>query len=120
MAGGSFTTPDHEYPSHLELRLTATDSSGLTDRKSIQLDPKTVSVTLSSSPGGLALALNGSQAATPFTRTVIQGSINTISAELTQTKAKKTYTFGSWSDGGAQTHVITAPAAATTYSARFR
>jgi hypothetical protein len=28
---GSFVTPDHEYPSYLELRLTATDSGGLTD-----------------------------------------------------------------------------------------
>ena len=29
---GSFTTPDHEYPSYLELRLTATDSGGLPGR----------------------------------------------------------------------------------------
>ena len=28
-ASGSFVAPDHEYPSHLELRLTATDSGGL-------------------------------------------------------------------------------------------
>jgi hypothetical protein len=56
-AGGSFTTPDHEYPSHLELRLTAADSGGLTDIKSVQLDPKTVSLTLSSSPTGFSLAL---------------------------------------------------------------
>ena len=27
--GGSFVAPDHEYPSHLELKLTATDSGGL-------------------------------------------------------------------------------------------
>jgi hypothetical protein len=32
-AGGSLSAPDHEYPSHLELRLTATDSGGLTDAK---------------------------------------------------------------------------------------
>ena len=30
VAGGSFVAPDHEYPSYLELRLTATDSGGLT------------------------------------------------------------------------------------------
>ena len=28
-ASGSFVAPDHEYPSHLELRLTATDGGGL-------------------------------------------------------------------------------------------
>jgi hypothetical protein len=35
VAGGSFSAPDHEYPSYLELRLTATDSGGLTDAESI-------------------------------------------------------------------------------------
>ena len=28
-ATGSFVAPDHEYPSYLELELTATDASGL-------------------------------------------------------------------------------------------
>ena len=44
-ATGSFTAPDHEYPSHLELRLTATDAGGLTDTESIRLDPRTVVLT---------------------------------------------------------------------------
>jgi hypothetical protein len=92
-AGGSFTTPDHEYPSHLELRLTATDSGGLTDIKSVQLDPKTVSLTLSSSPTGFSLALNGTLLPAPFSRTVIQGSRDTISAPSPQTKAKKSWRF---------------------------
>src|SRR6185369_5556259 len=39
---GSFTTPPHEYPSHIELRLTATDAGGLTDTKSVLLYPDTV------------------------------------------------------------------------------
>ena len=33
VASGSFAAPDHEYPSYLELRLTATDSGGLTGRQ---------------------------------------------------------------------------------------
>ena len=119
VAGGSFTTPDHEYPAFLELRLTATDSGGLTDTKSIQLDPRTVTLTLNTSPGGFALAFNGSQAATPFTRTVIQGSRNSISAPSPQTKAKKSWLFRSWSDGGAQTHDVIANSSAT-YTATFK
>ena len=43
-ATGSFTAPDHEYPSHL-VRLTATDAGGLTDTESIRLDPRTVVLT---------------------------------------------------------------------------
>jgi glucose/arabinose dehydrogenase len=119
VAGGSFTTPDHEYPSYLELRLTATDSGGLTDTKTIRLDPKTVSLTLSSSPGGFALTLNGTQLPAPFTRTVIQGSTNTISAPSPQTKAKKPWQFNSWSDSGAQTHPVTVNSS-TTYVATFK
>ena len=30
VAAGSFVAPDHEFPSHLELSLTATDAAGLT------------------------------------------------------------------------------------------
>jgi hypothetical protein len=37
-----FNAPDHEYPSYLELRLTATDAGALTDTKSVRLDPRTV------------------------------------------------------------------------------
>jgi PKD repeat protein len=119
VAGGSFTTPDHEYPSYLELRLTATDSGGLTDTRSIQLDPRTVTLTLNTSPSGFALVLNGSQAAAPFTKTVIQGSRNSISAPTPQTKAKKTWLFKAWSDGGAQTHDVIANSA-TTYTATYK
>jgi glucose/arabinose dehydrogenase len=121
VAGGSFAPPDHEYPSYLELRLTATDTGGLTDTETLRLDPQTVTLTFQTIPGGLGLAVNGTSATTPFGRTVIVGSTNTISAVTPQTKGKRTYnTFVSWSDGGAQTHAIVAPATPTTYSARFR
>jgi PKD repeat protein len=120
VSSGSFTAPDHEYPSYLELKLTATDSGGLTDTETLRLDPRTVALTFQTVPGGLRLAVNGTQSSATFTRTVIVGSTNTISAVTPQTKGKKSYTFSSWSDGGAQTHSITAPATGTTYTARFK
>ena len=119
-ASGSFTAPDHEYPSYLDLRLTAKDSGGLTSSKVVRLDPRTVQLTFQTSPGGLQLAVNASAARASFTRTVIVGSSNSVSAITPQRKGSKTYTFTSWSDGGAQTHSITAPTTATTYTARFR
>lgn len=118
VASGSFAAPDHEYPSNLELRLTATDSGGLTSTQTLRLDPRTVDVTLRSNPTGLSLALNGAAQASPFTRAVIEGSANTISANTPQTLAGATYDFGSWSDGGLGTHGVTANAA-TTYTATF-
>ncbi|MBW3603585.1 MAG: PKD domain-containing protein [Actinobacteria bacterium] len=38
-AGSSVLAPDHDYPSYLELRLTATDSGGLSDTASLELQP---------------------------------------------------------------------------------
>ena len=51
VAGGSFSTPDHEYPSYLELQLTATDSQGLTGSRSVELDPHTVNLSFPVEPG---------------------------------------------------------------------
>ena len=56
-AGGTFVAPDHEYPSHLELRLTATDSHNNTATVSRQLDPRTISITAASDPPGMTVSL---------------------------------------------------------------
>jgi PKD repeat protein len=120
VASSSFDAPDHEYPSYLELRLTATDSGGLTDSKSVRLDPRTVDLTLDSSPPGLQLVLNVASAQAPFTRTVIAGSTNSLSAPSPQTPTGSPLYFASWSDGGAESHNITASVTAAytaTYSA---
>jgi hypothetical protein len=119
VAGGSFVTFDHEYPSYLELRLTATDSQGLTSTRTLRLDPRTVNITLSSSPAGRTLTLNGASAVAPFTRTVIMGSNNSISAPSPQVAGSRTWTWQRWSDGGAQTHNIVASATGTR-TATFR
>jgi PKD repeat protein len=120
VASGSFVAPDHEYPSYLELKLTATDSGGLKDSKTLRLDPQTVDLSFQTTPGGLSLVVNGTNATATFTRTVIVGSTNTISAPTPQTKGGKTYTAATWSDGGDDTHSIVAPNTAHTYTARFK
>ena len=115
VASGSFEAPDHEYPSYLELKLVATDQEGLTHAVTRRLEPRTVDLTFASAPTGLQLAVGSSSGITPFTRTVIQGSTNSVSAPTQQGSS----TFASWSDGGAQSHVVTAPTAATTYTATY-
>jgi PKD repeat protein len=120
VSGGSFVAPDHEAPAYLELRLTATDSGGLTSTVTRRLDPRLVALTFQTVPGGLTLTLNGTSAKSAFTRNVIVGSSNTVSAVSPQAKGKQQYTFVSWSDGGAQTHTIIAPASPTTYTARYK
>jgi len=118
VASGSFVAPDHEYPSHLELRHTATDSGGLTHTVSRLLEPQTTTLAFQSSPAGLQVVVGASGTATPFSRTVILGSSNSISAPSPQTLGGTTYQFAAWSDGGAQTHNIVA-GGPTTYTATF-
>ncbi|GAB2936320.1 PQQ-dependent sugar dehydrogenase [Micromonospora polyrhachis] len=116
---GSFVAPDHEYPSHLELELTATDEEGLTDTVVRRLDPATVELDFATDPPGLRLSVGPSTAVTPFSRTVIVGSTNTVSAPSPQSADGLTHTFANWSDGGAGTHVVIAPATSTTYTATY-
>ncbi len=119
VVSGSFSAEDHEYPAYLDLRLTATDSGGLTHAVTRRLDPRAVSLTFASSPTGLQLTVGSSNSTTPFTRTVIEGSTNSISAPSSQPLAGTLYNLVSWSDGGAASHNIVA-AASSTYTATFQ
>jgi hypothetical protein len=115
----SFPAPDHDYPSHLEIKLTVTDAGGLTDTKSVLLNPQTVALNFASTPSGLQLVVGSSSGTpTPFVRTVIRGSKNSVSAVTPQALGNTNYKFVSWSDGGAQSHTITGNAAAT-YAATY-
>ena len=123
VSSGSFTAPDHQYPCWLEVQLVATDSGGLTSTTSVRLDPKTVVLTFKSNPGGLVLSdlvVNEAPRTTPFSVTVVVGSANSVSAPSPQQFNRSTYNFTSWSDGGPQSHTITAPAVNTTYTAVYR
>jgi glucose/arabinose dehydrogenase len=119
VASGSFAAPDHEYPAYLELRLVAKDAGGLTSTTSVTLQPRTVVLTFASNPAGLRLAADAASGTTPFTRTVIAGSMNSVSAPSPQPLGGTSYLFASWSDAGAQTHTLVAPAASATYTASY-
>jgi glucose/arabinose dehydrogenase len=119
VASGSFRAPDHEYPSYLELRLTATDSGGNSDTATMELQPQTVVLTFATSPQGGQVTVGSSAGTAPFTRTVIVGSTNSISVASPQVIDNNEYVFESWSDGGSRAHDIVAPASATTYTATF-
>jgi glucose/arabinose dehydrogenase/PKD repeat protein len=119
VSAGSFIAPDHEYPSHLELRLTATDSAGVRANRVVRLNPTTTRLRFASSPSGLQLAVGPTSGTTPFGRTVIVGSANSVAVPSPQTQTGVLWNFASWSDGGAATHTIVAPAASAAYTATF-
>jgi glucose/arabinose dehydrogenase len=119
VASGTFIAPDHPYPSYLELRLTATDSGGLSRTASVRLDPRTVSLAFVSTPNTAVVSAGESTAPTTFTHTFIVGSTVSVSAPATETVAGAGYRFLGWSDGGPASHDLVAPSSARTYAATF-
>jgi glucose/arabinose dehydrogenase len=117
---GQFVAPDHEYPSHLELALTATDGDGPRATKTMRLNPRSADVTLVSSPPGLQLAFGSETLPTPFTRTVLARSAISLNAPSPQTVDGVPYAWAAWSDGLARVHTVTAPdGGGVTYAAYF-
>jgi glucose/arabinose dehydrogenase/PKD repeat protein len=103
--------------SYLEVRLTATDSKGLTSTISRDLRPKLVNLDFSTEPPGLQLLANGITLGPQ--ETSWEGWDLHVSAPNQFDTDGEGQTFVSWSDGGAQSHVITTPSTETSYSATF-
>ncbi|HEX7175225.1 MAG TPA: PQQ-dependent sugar dehydrogenase [Pyrinomonadaceae bacterium] len=120
--GGSFTIPRTGETSanvFYRIHLTVADSGGLTHTTFRDVRPRTVTITLAASPSGPQLTLDGQPVATPHSFVGVVGMTRTIAAP-SQSVGNFSYTFRSWSDGGAQTHTITTPSVNTTYTASFR
>jgi glucose/arabinose dehydrogenase len=111
VASGTLIAPDHDYPSSIELTLTAADSRGLAATKTVQLFPHPVGLTLESKPAGLLLTAGQVTKPTPFQLTAIQGSKLTLSAPQAAELGGTQYTWTGWSDGGARVHTIEASGA---------
>ncbi|HEX2870286.1 MAG TPA: PA14 domain-containing protein [Polyangiaceae bacterium] len=120
VTSGSFATEDHEYPMHLELILTATDSSGQKRTARRPLDPKTVSLLFDTEPSGLQLAVGSTVQKTPFVRRVIHGSENSVSAPNPQALGGASWKFVTWSDGLAATHALPSATAPARYVAKYQ
>ena len=84
-----------------------------------QTTSQTTTLNFQSIPSGLQLVIDGTAQTTPFSRQVIVNGVSTISATSPQTVGNTQYSFSSWSDGGAQTHLVTAATSPQTYTATF-
>jgi glucose/arabinose dehydrogenase/PKD repeat protein len=102
---GSFIAPDHEWPSHLRVSVTVTDSGGLTASNSVDIFPQTTTLTLGSNVSGATLAVDDIAGPQPVTSTVVVGSSHVVTAPMQQLGGS-VYDFDGWSDSGAQTHNI--------------
>jgi len=76
-------------------------------------------ITVDTSPAGLQVFVDGSPYAAPYTFPCSLGDTSTIGVPSPQGVGQTRFSFASWSDAGAQTHVIGCAANAT-YVATFR
>ena len=81
--------------------------------------PRKVNLSFNAAPSGLTLNLDGIAKTTPFVYDTLVGFNHTIEAP-NQTSGATSYTFASWSDGGAQTHTLVVPATDQSYLATFQ
>gem|GEM_PF-698801 len=119
---GTFAIPTtgHDFSGDTRYRimLTVTDSDGLPTSQSVLIYPDKVNLTFGTAPTGLTLHLDGIARTVPFVHDTLIGFTHTIAAQ-DQIQATTSYTFASWSDGGAQQHVIVVPSAAQSYTATY-
>jgi hypothetical protein len=102
--------------SYLEIFLTATDSQGLSQTISQNLNPHQVDLTFITVPTGLNIIVNGTDTLVgPQTVTSWDQWQITVNAP-----DQGGFVFQSWSDGGAQAHQITTPSAPASYTATFQ
>jgi glucose/arabinose dehydrogenase len=103
------------------IRVTVTDSGGLTQTAYSDVLPRTATIGLATVPPGLAVELDGQPQATPASVLGVQGITRTLNARSPQVAANgDSFTFVSWSDGLTASHPIDTPTAPTTYTATFR
>ena len=117
---GSFTAPDHEYPSHLLLSVVVTDSGGLQAQDEVELFPSTGSVGGATSPAGFPITVGPATGTPPPAVTGIVNSTVGVSAPVTQAVGEQTWTFDHWSDGGDRTHSVPIVPGTTTVTATYK
>lgn len=70
-------------------------------------------ITISTTPIGLLVTINGDEASSPHSMWCAAGSSVAIGANSAQTQGSTRYRFASWSDSGEQTHAVPCDAPAT-------
>jgi len=106
---------------HASLAINSTAPSPLTnDIKMTPTGSGAVSVTVGTSASNVAFQVDGTSYTSPQTFTWVPHNVHTVSTTSPQSQGAGTQSvFTAWSDGGAMSHSIVAPGAATTYTANF-
>jgi glucose/arabinose dehydrogenase len=119
---GMFAIPTsgHDFSGdvYYEFILTVTDSTGLQSTASVTIYPEKVLLSFDSLPSGLNLTIDGVPRTTPFTLDTLMLFNHVVDAPQ-QMLGPVAYTFNSWSDGGAQQHILVAPTSPASHLATY-
>lgn len=118
---GTFTIPTTGEPdpdTWYEIKVTGTDSTGLSDSATANIYPLKSTITFQTEPSGLDIVLDGTPHHTPISVQGVVGFKRYVDAPP-QNLAGTHYNFNSWSDGGAKTHEIIFPETSQILTANF-
>jgi hypothetical protein len=119
--GGSFVTSVYDTTplAWYRVYLTAVDSQGGVATTFNDVRPNLTRITLASNVPGLPLILDGKVALSGTAVMGVVGEPRVIAAASPLSFGGRTYTFASWSDGGAAVHVVIPPAGGVSYLATY-
>jgi glucose/arabinose dehydrogenase len=100
--------PEHDYPSYIEITLSASDKRGLLASKTLKLAPRVFTVHLASEPPGIPLTAGLISQPAPFDVPSVEGSQLVLAAPQTVQLGGTAYSWQAWSDGGGAVHTIVA------------
>ena len=92
---------------------------GLETIQTIKAFPREINGTVTSSPQGIPIVVDGLTKSTPFTTDQLIGFSQVYSAPATTCVAGTKYTFSSWSDGGAASHTVVTPKTDNTLTVKY-
>lgn len=122
-ASGSFLVPPRGHSEEnifLRIYLRVVDGEGAVDTTFVDVQPRTATISLTSTPAGVQLTLDGQPQTTPFSVVGVVGMERDLGAPTPQVIGPDSLEWVSWSDGGANQHTIVTPTANSGYTATYQ
>jgi glucose/arabinose dehydrogenase len=113
------TDPSQLSNTWYEIKLTVTDSQGLSSTKSVEIRPNLVSLAYGANNPDVIYTIDGIPHKGDYSELGVVGVQHVIGAVSPQTVGDKQMAFSRWSDGGAQQHTVTTPTTDASYSVSF-
>jgi glucose/arabinose dehydrogenase len=121
MAQGTFSIPtvgEIEATVWYRVYLTAADPEGRAHTVTTDITPRVVRLTVTTSPPGLAVRLDGALVTTPHSVDSVVGMQRALEA-VAQQHDGAGYVFGAWSDDGPRKRALLTPPVPSSYEARY-